>query len=123
MRNGMIENKWRDRGWYSIGKLDRTDGPAVEYANGDREWFLNNQLHREDGPAIELENGTRRWYSNGQRHRTDGPAFIYSNGGREWWLNGVEYTEEEYNTEMRLRRCGLSTKVPYEWKSTVDSSA
>ena len=77
MRNGMIENKWRDRGWYSIGKLDRTDGPAVEY----------------------------------------------SDGAREWWLNGVEYTEEEYNTEMRLRRCGLSVNVPYEWKSTVDSSA
>ncbi len=98
MRNGMIENKWRDRGWYSIGKLDRTDGPAVEYSDGAREWWLTDQLHREDGPAVEGADGTR-----------------------EWWLNGVEYTEEEYNTEMRLRRCGLSVNVPYEWKSTVDS--
>ena len=90
---------------------------------GERRWYQNDLLHRLDGPAVERSNGGRGWWLNGQPHRTDGPAFEMANGTREWWLNGVEYTEEEYNTEMRLRRCGLSTKVPYEWKSTVDSSA
>ena len=88
MRNGIIENKWRDRGWYSIGKLDRTDGPAVEYSDGTREWWLTDRLHREDGPAVEGADGTR-----------------------EWWLNGREYTEEDYEIEIRLRAWGLSVDL------------
>ena len=28
----------------SNGKLHRTDGPAVEYADGDKYWFINDKL-------------------------------------------------------------------------------
>lgn len=32
-------------------------------------WYYNNvnQLHRTDGPAIECADGTKRWYINGVR--------------------------------------------------------
>jgi len=68
----------------------------IEYASGTRQWFLNDKLHREDGPAIE-----------------------WPDGHCAWFLNDIAYTEEEYNIEVRLRRCGLSTNVPYEWKSNA----
>ena len=29
-------NKW----WYQNGKLHRTDGPAIEYADGYNQWWL-----------------------------------------------------------------------------------
>ena len=70
------------------GKYHRTDGPAVEYANGIKEWYLNGKLHRTDGPAIERPDGTKYWYLNGKTHRTDGPAVEYANGIKEWWVNG-----------------------------------
>lgn len=49
------------------GQRHRTDGPAVELANGARVWCLNDRLHRPDGPAIERADGTREWWLNGQR--------------------------------------------------------
>jgi len=70
------------------GKHHRTDGPAVEWANGDREWCVNDKLHRIDGPAFESANGGRAWWVNGHLHRTDGPAVEYANGVLEWWENG-----------------------------------
>ena len=47
--------------------LHRTDGPAVEYADGDRSWYVNGKLHRLDGPASEWanDNGDKVWYVNG----------------------------------------------------------
>jgi hypothetical protein len=81
--------------WFLNGKLHRTDGPAVEYANGERFWYLNGQLHRTDGPACEWTDGTRFWYLNGKRHRTDGPALEWADGTREWFLNGKQVTEAE----------------------------
>ncbi|MDE1834887.1 MAG: hypothetical protein KGH64_06140, partial [Candidatus Micrarchaeota archaeon] len=66
----------------------RTDGPAIEYANGDKEWYLNGQCHRTDGPAIERAYGYKAWYLNGQCHRTDGPAVEYANGDKYWYLDG-----------------------------------
>jgi hypothetical protein len=35
-------------------------------ADGSKCWFLNNQLHRTDGPAVELADGIKRWYLNGR---------------------------------------------------------
>jgi len=29
-----------DKYWYQYGKLHRTDGPAIENANGDKFWYL-----------------------------------------------------------------------------------
>ena len=68
--------------------LHRTDGPAVEYADGSKFWYINDQRHRTDGPAIELANGDKYWYINGQRHRTDGPAVECADGNKYWYVNG-----------------------------------
>jgi hypothetical protein len=32
---------------------------------GTKRWFLNDKLHRTDGPAIEYADGTKMWYLNG----------------------------------------------------------
>ena len=69
--------------------------------SGNRKWFLNGKLNRVDGPAIEWSDGSKEWFLNGKRHRVDGPAVECINGYREWWLNGVEYTEEEYNEKIK----------------------
>ena len=79
----------------------------IEYLDGGRESWVNGQLHHEDGPAYERNDGPRAWFQNDQLHRLDGPAYEGADGHREWWINGVEYTEEEYNIEMRLRKWGL----------------
>jgi hypothetical protein len=68
---------------------------------GNKFWELpNGQFHRTDGPAVELANGYRAWFLNGLKHRTDGPAIIYSLGNKSWFLNGKEYSEEEFNTKQ-----------------------
>ena len=51
--DGNGDTLWRT----ADGQLHRTDGPAIEWANGTREWFVDGQLHREDGPAIEYADG------------------------------------------------------------------
>ena len=56
-----------DKHWFLDGKYHRTDGPAVEYADGSKIWYLNDKLHRIDGPAIEWANGTKFWYLDGKR--------------------------------------------------------
>jgi hypothetical protein len=76
-----------DRVWRVDGQLHRTDGPAVEQADGSREWYVNGLLHRTDGPAAEWADGTRKWYLNGLLHRTDGPAVECADGLRMWWIN------------------------------------
>jgi hypothetical protein len=85
------------------GQLHRTDGPAVEHANGDKAWYLNDQLHRTDDPAVEFANGTKYWYLDGKVHRTDGPAVEHANGTNEWQLNGQELSFDQWleaNTEL-----------------------
>ncbi|MBF0572116.1 MAG: hypothetical protein HQL12_09660, partial [Candidatus Omnitrophica bacterium] len=64
--------------------LHRTDGPAIEYANGNKYWYLQSRYHRTDGPAVELANGDKWWYLHGQLHRADGPAVEWANGNKEW---------------------------------------
>ena len=44
------------------GKRHRTDGPAVEHADGSRSWWVDVKTHRVDGPAREWANGSRAWY-------------------------------------------------------------
>lgn len=72
------------------GKLDRVDGPAVEWVNGREEWYRNGRLHRVDGPAIVWGTlGRKEWYLNGVRHREDGPAVERANGQVEFWVDGT----------------------------------
>ena len=75
----------------------RTDGPAVEHADGSKLWFVNGELHRTDGPAVEHADGGNLWYVNDKQHRLDGPAVKYANGSKRWWVNGKEYSEEDFN--------------------------
>jgi hypothetical protein len=84
----------------SEGLFHRTDGPAIEYADGDKKWYVDGKFHRTDGPAIEYANGGKSWYVEGKRHRTDGPAVEWSDGTKKWYLEGKEYTEEEFKKKM-----------------------
>ena len=66
--NGCELHKNGDKTWKnSAGQYHRTDGPAIEYANGTKYWYFNGQLHRLDGPAIERADGTKYWYFKGER--------------------------------------------------------
>ena len=88
MKNGLHVDKDDTKKWYLNDKLHRTDGPAIEWADGTKEWWHNGMRHRTDGPAIEWADGTKAWYLNDKRHRTDGPAIEWTDGTKEWWLNG-----------------------------------
>jgi hypothetical protein len=77
----------------------RTDGPAVEHADGTGTWWLNGLMHREAGPAV-YDKGKEMWFYAGLLHRNDGPAVIWygdSNTYEFWWhgeSHGL-YEEEE----------------------------
>jgi hypothetical protein len=77
--------------WHQNGLLHRTDGPAVEWADGHKEWRQNGRRHRTDGPAVEWASGRKEWRQNGRLHRTDGPAIEWADGTKEWWQNGTRY--------------------------------
>ena len=69
---------------------------------GTRRYFNNaGQLHRTDGPAIEYADGYKAWYQNGLRHCTDGPAVEYSDGDKAWFINGEELSEAEFNQRVK----------------------
>ena len=88
--------------WYNLeGKLHRTDGPAIEYANGDKYWYINGQRHRDNGPAVEYANGDKSWWINGKYHRENGPAIEFANGDKEWWVNGKNYSEQSFNNYIK----------------------
>jgi hypothetical protein len=55
-----------------------------------KEWWLNGKLHRTDGPAVERADGMKEWWLNGKLHRTDGPAVERADGMKMWWLNGKQ---------------------------------
>ena len=84
------------------GNPHRTDGPAVEYANGSNVWYINGKSHRTDGPAIEGVGGYKAWCINNKFHRTDGPAIEYAGGGRSWWVNGIEYNHKDWKAMVKI---------------------
>jgi hypothetical protein len=75
----------------------RTDGPAIEWADGSKYWYIDDMLHREDGPAIEYADGYKGWYLNGKRHREDGPAIEGANGYKYWFIHNRQLSEKEFN--------------------------
>ena len=89
------------RYYNTAGQFHRTDGPAVEYADGGKLWYQNDQLHRTDGPAVERADGTKFWFHNGLRHRTAGPAIEWPRGHKEWWHNGEPLTEDEFKRAVK----------------------
>ena len=78
----------------SEGRLHRTDGPALEHANGSVKWYRHGKRHRIGAPACVYVNGTRKWYEDGLRHRDDGPAATYPDGRRIWFDHGEKIYEE-----------------------------
>ena len=90
------------RRYYNAAKqLHRTDGPAIEYADGSKSWYKNDQYHRTDGPAIDWTCGRKEWYQNHKRHRIDGPAIIFEDGHKLWYINGKKLTEAEFNQKVK----------------------
>jgi hypothetical protein len=67
---------------------------------GNKRWYLNGNLHRTDGPAVEYADGSKFWYLNGNLHRTDGPAMEYADGSKEWYLNDKDYTEADWRKQL-----------------------
>lgn len=57
----------------------------------------NNKISRTNGPAIEYADGSKRWYFNGKRHCSDGPAIELVDGYKAWYIMGKKYSEEEFN--------------------------
>lgn len=65
--------------------------------NGTKEWRdASGQRHRTDGPALEYADGYKEWWIKGQVHRTDGPAVEYADDYGEWYLEGENLTETEH---------------------------
>jgi hypothetical protein len=90
-------NECGNKRWYNEnGMLHRTDGPAVEFADGSKWWCVNGMIHRIDGPAIEDAIGYKEWWVDGKLHRIDGPAVEFADGSKWWWINGTQYSEEEF---------------------------
>ena len=88
-----------DTYWYNAyGEVHRTDGPAVERADGTREWWIHGKVHRDDGPAVEFADGAREWWIHGKHHRTDGPAIETPDGYLAWWVDDQQLTEEEFRS-------------------------
>ena len=74
---------------------------ALQY--GTRRYYNKaGHLHRTNGPAVEWADGDKFWYQNDQLHRTDGPAVVGSNGHKAWYINGVRLTEAEFNQAVKL---------------------
>jgi hypothetical protein len=85
------------------------------------EWLQNGKRHRTDGPAIELANGDKYWLQNGQYHRTDGPAIEWVDGTKEYFIEDEEYTEEEFlkKTQPKIEEltiAEISKRLGYEVK-------
>lgn len=80
-----------DLAWSDGRHLHRTDGPALERADGTREWWVHGRLHRADGPAVITAAGDRVFYLHGRVHRADGPARVLANGDREWFRHGYRH--------------------------------
>jgi len=84
---------------YLIFNIDEEE--RIEYQYGHKWCRRNDDLHRADGPAIEYEDGDKSWFLNGLRHRADGPACEYASGNKSWWLHGKDYSEKEFNEEVK----------------------
>ena len=75
------------------------------HTNGHKSWWFEGKLHRTDGPAIEWADGGKSWCLNGKLHRTDGPAVEWSDGDKAWYLDGKELTEEEHRKAVSKGTC------------------
>jgi hypothetical protein len=69
-------------------------------------YYLNDKLHRTDGPAIEYANGSKYWWQNGLKHRINGPAVEWTDGSKSWWFKGKKIkcdSQEEFERYIKLK--------------------
>lgn len=62
-----------------------------------KEYLKDGLLHRSDGPAVEYANGGKEYWVEGNLHRLDGPAIIYYAGGKDYYINGINVTSKLKN--------------------------
>ena len=90
------------------------DSTPVTDSGGTTYWYNSaGELHRTDGPAVEYADGSKAWYVDGKRHRTDGPAIELADGSKEWYVDGRRLTEEEFN-RMHQASLKLAWEVELE---------
>ena len=95
--------------------------------NGDKYWHQDGKLHRTDGPAIEYADGTKSWYQDDKLHRTDGPAIEFASGDESWFIKGKEYTKKEFDAIVNvpkvkeLTMSEISKLLGYEVKVVTGS--
>ena len=113
-----VEHANGTRFWYVDDKRHRTDGPAMEYADGTRFWYVNDKRHRVDGPAMEYVGGSKLWYVDDKLHRIDGPAMEYIDWSSEWYVDDKRYSEKEFKAlieEVESLSEALKLIDPREW--------
>lgn len=64
--------------------------------DGNKYWYLDHQHHRSNGPAIQWADGCLHWYWYGQRHRVSGPSIITASGRQMWFWYGQRVTDYEH---------------------------
>ena len=93
--HGNIE--WKNK----AGELHRTNGPAIEWADGGKFWYCNGELHRDgDLPAVEFANGKVEYWRHGiEGFPSDGvssPTHYEVEGKQLWDVMPDLSTKEEF---------------------------
>ena len=90
--------------------------------HGTRRYYnKDNILHRTNGPAVEYADGTKRWLQDGQYHRIDGPAMEYPTGDNRWFINGKELTEAEFNQASKVTMSEQDVFDALKYRIEVDT--
>ena len=76
--------------------MDDMNPVMFENPGGTKFWHLDDRRHRTDGPAVEWANGDTEWWQHGIRHRTDGPAMEWENGHKEWYLHDCVFSFDKW---------------------------
>lgn len=114
--------------WFEDGKLHRSDGPAITYADGTKEWWIRGRRHRQGAASVVVAKGARwnNWqpvghmssrkrmpltgpaelyYSHGQLHNVSGPALRAQGRRDQYWLEGEKLTNHQWQKQAEpLRR-------------------
>lgn len=92
-------------------KIDRSDGPAIEYSWGTKIWFKDGFQHREGGPAVEYPDGSLDYLINGYLHREDGPARVFKDRPSEWYIEGSKIHPALVSKILKYKR--KSSLLPF----------
>ena len=80
----------------------RTNGAAVECADGCFEYFKDGNLYREDGPARKLSDGSVQYFKSwGALHNETGAAWIKADGTEEFWIYNSQVKSLDDRTVIR----------------------